>query len=446
MNRSGFGTVAFALVGLLAAPAAWAQEQAPECEFEGSSGASEASEALQQITEESTPEAAEAAYREALGALEPELEGDNAVVYLLATQAYLGLQDFERALETIERFDALAPECAEHSHTLRYNGWVQLYNEGIQAYNAGDDEAALESFRLASEFHTDLRAYNNAALLQAEMGNYEGAMETYESALEADLSEADPDQVRALIRGFGDLALQEGHVETAMEAYGDYLAQYPDDVVIRIRYGLALAEAGNVEEAAPIFAEVLARDASALSTQQWVEVGVGLYNARDYENATAAFERARNTNPYHKEATEGYVNASVQAGRPGEVLPLADSLVLWYPYDASNHQLRASALAKAGMDQQAMEAMVEGETTDIIFHAAQMAPAGEGTYLVRGSLQGRNGGEQVTIPFEFLDASGQVVATETLTTQAPASGSETFRIEIASDVPLAGFRYKTSGG
>jgi len=444
MNRREFRTATLLVVGLLGAPAVLTAQE--ECEFEPSSAASAASEALQAIGEEATPEQETQAFMAALEALQPELESDNAVVQLLATQIYLGLERFDDAMAAIQRFEELTPPaCLVHGESMRQNGWVRLYNRGIQAYNEGDSEAALASFAMASEFSHDLRSFNNAALLHMEAGDNAAAVETYQAALAGDLTDADPAQVQTAIKGLGDLLVAEGRAEEAITAYSDYLAQYPDDVVIRIRYALALSDAGRADEAAGIFEEVLSRD--DLTPQQWVEVGVGLYNSSDFENAAMAFGEAREANPYNKEAMENYVNASVQAGQPEPVLPLADTLVQWYPYDEANYQLLASALAKANMDDRAMLVIGQEESNEIVFHFVQMAPAAEGSYVVRGSLEAREGVTgSVAIPFEFLDAGGQVVASETLTVEAPAAGqTQSFRLEVSPGVPVAGFRYQKSG-
>ncbi len=443
MNRWEYRAALGLLLGLLTAPAVLTAQD--DCEFDPSNGASSASAALQEITQESTPEQETKAYMDALGALAPELDGDNAVVFLLASQAYLGLERFDEGLEAIQRFEELAPPaCQVHGQTMRENGWVRLYNRGIQSYNDGDPGTALASFAKANEFSHDLRSYNNTALLYMETGDNAAAIETYQEALSGDLTDADPAQMQSAIKGMGDLLVSADRADEALTAYSSYLEQYPDDVVIRIRYALALSEAGRADEASGIFEEVLSRE--DLTPQQWVEVGVGLYNSNDFEKAAVAFGKARASNPYNKEAMENYVNASVQAGRPEPVLALADTLVQWYPYDESNYQLLASALAKANMDQRAMEVLGQGETTDIVFHFVQMAPAAGGTYVVRGSFETREVGGSVTIPFEFLDASGQVVATETLETDAPAAGEpQPFRLEVSPGVPVAGFRYRKSG-
>lgn len=441
--RRGSQTTAYVAIGLLLSPfALFAQD---ECQFDPSSGASRASSALDKITPESTEADSAAVYAEALESLSGELDGDNAIVFLFAARIHIGLKDFAEAESLLDRFDEVAsPECASHGRDQRYNGWVQLYNDGVAAYGLGENESALAIFTLANEFYPDLRSYSNAALLQSEMGDNTRAIETYRAALAADISDPDPDQMRNMIRGLGSLLSAEGQTEEALAAYEGFLAMHPEDVVIRIRYAGVLAEQGQASESQAIYAEILGR--TDLSSKQWVEVGVGLYNADNYAEAATAFGKAREANPYNKEAMENYVNASVQAGRPGPVLALADTLVQWYPYDATNYQLLASALAKANMDERAMEIIDQGETTDLVFHFVQMAASSDGTYVVQGSFEAREASGTLSIPFEFLDAGGQVVQTEVLSTDAPPSGEQgSFRLEVQSGVPLAGFRYKKIG-
>ncbi len=445
MDRAEYRTAALAIVGLALGPFGLVgQDAAVECEFEGSGAASRAAEALAVITDASTPEESAAARNAALGELTVELEGDNAIVFLFAAQAHIGLGNFVEAGEMLDRYDEVAPpECAEYGTQQRYAGWVQLYNKGVEAYSAGENVSALATFRLANEFYPDLRSFSNAGLLQAETGDNAGAIETYQAALAADIPDADPEQLRAVLRSLGDLLIEEGRGEEAMAAFEIYLAENPDDVVIQIRHAGLLAEAGRNAESDAIYDDVMKR--TDLDSQQWVEVGVGFYNAENFGDAATAFGSARAGNPFNKEAMENYVNASVLAGRPGPVLALADTLVNWYPYDRGTYQLLTRALADADMNEEAMAKMAEGESTDVIFHFVQMASASDGSYVVQGSLEARGEGMNVAIPFEFLDSNGQVVKTETLSTNAPSGTAGTFRLEVDAPVPLAGFRYKKTG-
>ncbi len=444
-RRGALGALITA-AALLASPGlANAQEEPVECELVGTTGTNEAADALQAAGTAATPEAEAAAYAEAYSALEDELDDDNAAVLLLAAQAKIGLREFDAANALLDQFVQMAPACAQYGMETRFNGWVQLYNVAINAYQDGDLPSALATFEQANAFYPDPRSYTNAALIYLELGDAAKAIETYRAALAAEYHNPDPGQIRTLVTGLGDLLVSEGRVEEALTVYATHLESHPDDLEVRIGYASALADQGRGEESSAIFGDLLSR--TDLSATQWVAVGVGLYNAQVWARAAEAFAKARMDNPFNKEAMENLVNASVQAGDVDAVLPLADTLIDWYPYDQNNYQLKASALAKANEDQEAMRVLQEGETTEITFHFVQMGQASSGDYIIQGSLEARGAaGSAVAIPFEFLGAGGQVVATEMLAMRAPPAGeTERFELRVASDVPIMGFRYKKSG-
>jgi len=413
-----------------------------ECQFEANSAAATASEALQGLAEAATAQDSLTIFTEAWEALGADLDSDNPVVPLLGAQIQMGLGNFPDAVQFLDRYDAAAdPECLMHGEAQRYNGWVRLYNRGVTAYGASDNEAALDAFMLANDFKPDLRTYSNAALLQSELGDNEGAIETYRAALAADIPDADPESLRSTVSGLGDMLADEGRADEAMQTYGDYLARYPDDVVIQIRYAGVLADQGQTEESAAIYAETLER--TDLTYQQWLEVGVGFYNAQNFTDATTAFGKAREGNPYNKEAMENYVNASIQSGRPGPVIALADTLTQWYPNDALAHQLRFQALGRADMNDRAMEVMGEEQELPLSVTFAQMAAAANGRYVVQVAFTNRTAAGTLQTTFEFIDAGGQVVMEQVHTFEADSGA---FRFEIESNVPLAGFRYGPIGG
>ena len=439
---------AFAVTGcllFLPATAPGQEEPASECQLVGTAGTNVAAKAIEAARAAEDPGAMAEAYREALDALQNELAGDEPAPYLLAAQAAIGLKDYTAADGYLTRFVELAPECeTPHAHDARYNAWVALYNEGIQQYQSGEIDLALESFETANMIFPDTRSLNNAALLYVEKGDNASAIENYRRAIEAP---GDQDQHRNALIGMADLLLLEGSVAEALEAYQGYLERHPDDVVARIRYALALTDAGQGDEASSIFEQVLARD--DLTTEQWVQVGVGLFNSERYAHATQAFDRARAGNPYNKEAMENYVSASIQGGTASEVIGLADTLVNWFPYDETSYQLLAGALSKTAEDKLAMGILQNEQEMPIIFHSIQMAQVDDDQYIVRGVVEARasGAGQAMTIQFEFLDASGQPLMTEKLSFQAPAAGeTESFELTVTSDTPIAGFRYAKSEG
>lgn len=439
MVRTGARTAtAAALASIFTSAGLFGQE----CQFEANSAAATASEAIQGLADAATAPDSVAIFTEAWEALGADLDSDNPVVPLLGAQIQMGLGNFRDAVEFLDRYDATAsPECMMHGDAQRYNGWVRLYNQGVTAYSAADNEAALEAFMLANDFKPDLRTYSNAALLQSQMGDNAGAIETYQAALAADIPDADAESLRNAVGGLGDMLAAEGRADEAVQTYADYLARYPDDVVIQIRHAGVLADQGQTEESAAIYAATLER--TDLTYSQWLEVGVGFYNAQNFPDAATAFGNAREGNPYNKEAMENFVNASIQSGRPGPVIALADTLTQWYPYDAMAHQLRFQALGRADMNDRAMEVMGLEQELPLSVTFAQMAAAANGRYIVQISFTNRTASGTLQITFQFVDAGGQVVTEQTHTFEADSGG---FTFEIQSDVPLAGFRYGTIGG
>ena len=432
-----------AAAGLMALPLALSAQETEECEFEASPAASTASELMQGL-ELATKEDSTTAYTAALLALQSEIDGDNMVVFLLGTQLHVSLENYEEGMDLLDRFDALATTeaCAEHGRNQRHNAWVRLYNKGVAEYGAGETAAALEAFMLANRFQPDVRTYSVAGTLQEQTGDAEGAIATYREALAADISGAEPGELGDMVGRLGNLLLAAGQGEEAAETLDSYLASNPDNVVVRIQYAGLLAGMGRADEAQAIYTAVLELD--DLAYQQWLQVGVGLFNSGSFDAAATAFGKSREGNPYNKEAMENFANATMQAGRPDEVTALADTLVTWYPYDALATQLLARALALAGDNDGAMEAFEQGEQRELVFAGVQMAADQNGQYIVRGSFTAASAEGDLAIPFEFLDIWGEVVLTETLMTTADAGN---FVLTVQSDVPLAGFRYqKASGG
>ena len=414
-----------------------------ECEFDPNGAAATASELLQELAEAATAADSMDIYTRAWEALGADLESANPVVPLLGAQVQIGLGNFAEALASLERYAAAAaPECLMHGEAQRYNAWVRLYNRGLTAYSAADTETAIDAFMLANDFRPDLRTYGNAGLLQAQTGDNAGAIETYQAALAADIPAADAESLRDIVSRLGEVLLADGRGDEALRAYSDYLERVPDDVVILIGYAGVLGSLGQTEESAAIYEEALGR--TDLTYAQWLEVGVGLFRAGNFPDAATAFANARAGNPYNKEAMENYVNASIQADRPGPVIALADTLTQWYPYDQLAHTLHFQALGRANMNERAMEVMEAERALPFSVTVSGMVPTPDGTaYVVQLDFVSRSAQGTLQMTFEFLDGGGQVVAEQTETFDANAG---TLQFEIQSDVPLAGFRYGMIGG
>lgn len=414
------------------------------CQLEPSNAATTAQSLINEAREAPSPEEGAEKYRRALEVVQDGVDAEVPVDVILGAMAHIGLGEYETADALLDRFLALKPGCVEPATNTRYNAWVDLYNEAIRAYQAGDLERALERFELANQIHTDIRSLNNAAFLHEQQGNTERAIELYRRAI---ASGGEREQVRSSLSSLSDLLMVEGRIEEAAQAYEPYLEDHPDDVVVQVRYAVALGEAGRQEEATPIFERALA--AEGLTSAQWNEVGVGLFNAEQYEKSVAAFRRAHEANPHNKEGLENLVTALIQAEAFGEAVDLAPELIERYPYEEEHYRLAANALANVDRDREALQTMQRSEGLPFLLDGVRMTSSGQGSYVIRGTIEGRpaSAGTTVTIPFELVGRDGQVIATDELELQVPAAAqTSSFELGFQIDGEAAGFRYRTADG
>ncbi|MCL7967574.1 MAG: tetratricopeptide repeat protein [marine benthic group bacterium] len=363
--------------------------------------------------------------------------------HLLAARSYLGLRDYVGADSSLSMLVESAPQCSDQALEMRFNAWVPLYNSGIEKLAAGDEDGALAAFEQANQIYTDSRSMNNIASIYQSRGETSRAIEMYQEALE---SGGEEEMVRVASINLAELMRAEGRDAEALQIYSDYSANHPEDILGRLNYAIALLDAGSDDEAQAIFTSLLVRD--DLNFLQWSQVGIGLYRAQNFDEAALAFHKAHELQPLNKETLENLANSYYQAERFDELEPLADTLVMRYPYEKVNYNLLANARTETGDEDGALETLEAREGMTFEFLRAQLGPVADGTYSIDGTVMNTSGtgGSEVTIPVHFLSEGGQVAVTEPLTLTLPAAGEASgFQIQVQSDTPILGFRYDKAG-
>lgn len=363
----------------------------------------------------------------------------DARTHLLAARAYLGLRDYAGADSSLSMLVEAAPQCSDQALEMRFNAWVPLYNSGIEKLAAGDEDGALAQFEQANMIYVDSRSMNNIASIYQSRGETAKAIAMYERAL---ASGGEEEMIRVASINLAELMRSEGRNAEALQIYSEYSSSHPDDILGQLNYAIALLDAGSDEAAQQIFENMLGRD--DLSFLQWSQVGIGLYRARNFDEAALAFRKAHELQPLNKETMENLANSYYQAERYDELEPLADSLVQRYPYEKVNYNLLANARTEAGEEDAALAILEAREGLTFEFLRAQLGSAGEGIYSLDGTVMNKSGagGAEVTIPVHFLTEGGEVVVTEPLTLTLPATGETAgFQVQVQSDTPILGFRY-----
>ena len=414
---------------------------AQECAEDGNQNTRGADVELSYAARPDDPQSKEDRYARALRKLEPELSDEEplARAFLLAGQSYLGLRDYAGADSMLTKLVRTEPECADLADELRFNAWVPLYNRGVNMLRGGEVDRALESFLQANLIYADARSLTNAANLYEQQGNNAQALALYRQALEVG---GEPEMVRAASINLAELLRSEGRDDEALAIYQNYAADYPDDVLGKLNYAIALIDAGETETAEAMFAELLSRD--DLSFRQWSQVGIGLYRAQNFEQAAVAFEAAHAMSPLNKETLENLANTYYQSAQYESLLPLADTLLQRYPYESINYNLLANAHRELEDADNALAILEQRDALPFEFLRSQISPVGENAYSVDGQVMNKNGtaGTEVAIPVELLGEEGQVVLTEELLLTLPESGeAAAFQLQLQIEEPVAGFRY-----
>lgn len=442
--RSTVGVIAI----LLLPASLYAQEQAKQCQLQGSPEAHLAQQMLTQAQDTTrSEEQQQAAYKQAWNAVQGPIdsETDNPTPYILGAQVQVGLENYARADTLLNQFLENAGEgCAQLANQIRFQAWANLYNGAIQAFNDGNQQQALELFEQANAIYTDSRSLVNAAALLEQEGRQSEAMERYRQALEAG---GDPQQMRSALSSLARFYQQQDSAAKALGMYESYLADNPDDVTIQVRYAQALSAEGMQDSAQSVYQSLLDRE--GLSFEQLSELGIGFYQSGDYERAAEIFARAREKRPLNKETMENLASSLLQTQEWEKLASLTDTLISWYPYDAKNYQAAVRSNDRTGQKKKAQQLLNDLKNAPLQFVQLGLNEAGSGNYILQGQLETTSAemaGEAISIPFEFLGPNGEVVTTEHLTVRLPAQGERTqVRLRVNAGTEVATFRYDRVG-
>lgn len=424
------------------------QQQAADCPLEGKAITAEIEELVNEAAELDSvaPEEAHQTYQEALTRARLALKQDpeDPAAHWLAARIHTGLGQYAKVDSMLNRFTELMPAegCAPLVQEVRRTAWAKAYNDGIRAYQGGNDSLALESFEDANRVLKHPQSLNNAALLHQQRENLDRAEELYRSSLE--VAEA-REELRAAAINLAEVLRARGDIDASMERYTSYLQDYPDDAQAKIKYAQLLRETGQTDSATAVFDEVM--ESEDLGFREWFNLAVGLTQSQSFSSAVRAFEQARETRPHHKATMQYLMQAYMGDGNHARAVALGDTLVSWFPYEEGLYRTYMQALDRQGQTERVQQLLPKLQNMPLELSQLNMTQAGDGLYELRGQVTGRaRAGQEVTIPFEFLDNQGNVIATQEATITLPGQGeARGFRLRIETDEPIGGFRYGEVG-
>ncbi|WP_299616411.1 XrtA/PEP-CTERM system TPR-repeat protein PrsT [Pelagibius sp.] len=206
-----------------------------------------------------------------------------------------------------------------------------------------------ESQELVSALKQDAPEDERLLVIEGKIALEEGRPEQAAAAFEAALAK----DANSLI--FLDLVharFQAGQGERGLASMADWVAENPQDAVVRHRQAEYLMALGRWEEAAESYEAVLARqpnDARALNNLAWVKIELG-----DSQSALAAARRAADLVPQSISVSDTLAMALLHAGQELDAIELLKTITEDAPDDRTFRFHLAQALSAAGDISQAV--------------------------------------------------------------------------------------------
>ena len=390
-------------------------------------------------------------------ALELALEGiasdpANPIHYFVAGQAHLRLGGYRGANQMFEEAERIYPGYQVDIEREREAGWAKAFNEGGEAYAAGDVERTLEAWGQAVLIY-DLRpeAHRNLASLLTGDGRYEEAIAIYQAGLagldrspvtrvlEPEEAARRTDQGIAMEEGLAPLLLFTERFVEAERLFRRRLQREPGSTQAQGDLAASLRGQGRDEEAAAIYTVLLSE--TGLEASELFNLGIALFRSSDFPAAARAFERLTRLQPMSRDAWFNYANALFAAGAWEALARVGDRLIELDPLGENAGLITARAHLESGDQDAALQALERTEAAMVYLEGLLIRPADTET-VVQGRVIGNmaTAGTSIRLRFRFYDQDREVGA-ETVTISAP-SARESAGFRIAFGKRATAYRYE----
>lgn len=437
-------------------------------------------------------EEAQEHYRLALADALLSIESDpgNPKGYLVAGQAAVGAGEWIQADTMFDRAVELYPDYADQVRAEREEAWVTVYNQGIEAVNADEIERARDLFAAADRLYRERpEARMNLGWAEMRLGNTEGAIEAYRGALEIlygpkpegldeeQIASWEGDKETASFN-LAQLLARNGQPAEAAEVLGTYLTDAGEtlDEETRLQAMTAqanfLAQAGQGDEAQAIMDQIMTR--SDLTSADYFQIGIGYFNSGDYRQASEAFGRAAELNPYSRDALLNLVQslysesleleeAAASAERDAQLVEnytnIIEAAEQVRSFDPLNRNLLSFMLrAYRGLSDlsDAGEAREYNERSQALFreYQAQQYEVSDISLNLQGGDQARvsgaltnlsgEAGAQVSLRFTAVDRTGTTIDSKVINVTVPAvdtAAEFTTQLDLSGG-EFAGWKYE----
>ncbi len=219
-------------------------------------------------------------------------EDNGAAWYYLGRYAVM-MNDLEGADSAFTKAAKLEPQCADDIELWRRQVWTPIYNQGVQAYQAGATDSALYYFKRAGNIYAEPNGLSAVATLYATTGQTDSAAHYY-GRVAAAASGPDTQMVRLRREAMfnrGAVFNQARRWQESQAAFKAFLTEFPGDVQALAGLASAYAQTGQEEEALTAYRELLTQ-ADAAEPRHLLMAGVAMFNAAPSEPDSTAVAQA----------------------------------------------------------------------------------------------------------------------------------------------------------
>jgi tetratricopeptide (TPR) repeat protein len=383
-------------------------------------------------------------------------DSTNALYHAIAGEAQAALGEVVAADSSFRTALRFNPDHDEAIAARRETAWKRLYNQGIGTYRSNEVEATIATWEKANAVDPDAHheAYMNLAVIYTGKGDYDRAVQSYRSALAvldkpakgtptAEETKERNDARASIQESLGEILLYTEKYADAEALYRQQLGRDSTNVALRSRLAAAIAaQPGREAEATAMYDRLLSM--RNLRMTDYHDIGVALFNAKNYPRAAEAFARVTQARPNSREAWYNHANALYAGEQWAALLPVAERLVAVDPLFEDSWLILTRAQRELGRGAEATRSVqtIEAMPVKLRDLAARVAA---GRTTVRGTVVGNAapGGSQVRVRFTFYDADGDALGAEIATITAPArDATAPFQVALQHEGTVGGYRYE----
>jgi tetratricopeptide (TPR) repeat protein len=411
---------------------------------------------------------------------------NGAAWYYLAR--YYGIkEDLVGADTAFTRAQTLVPACKDDIVNWRRNYWTPVFNQGVQAYNAGKADSATYYFRKAGAIYPEPTGLSALAGLYASTGQPDSALFYYGKAAEA--AGTDPKfakEKKEALYNRGAVLYQNKRWPEAREAFRAYLNTYPNDGQALAALASSYSMESKHDSALAIYQRILQRADSA-DPNTLFSAGGAMFNsvaqppdtaasaaecrkaaktpaerqrctaaakatvrqhdslsAGTYRMAAQAFEAGLARAPYSRDGLYNLTSTYYMLQDSAKMLPVAQRLVAIDPMNRNAIRLVAAGFQMKGKTDSTVAYISRAESTlvaDVNIQNFRSDDQGASIEAVVTNFHNKPS-QPFKIVFEFLKQDGTVVTTQTVDVPALPPGEMNQAKAQATGRGIVGWRYK----